>query len=58
MSRGLATYRKSDLKRGIKALESAGLKLARVEISKEGTIIFFPKTDEPPGNENSEEIKL
>jgi hypothetical protein len=41
MSRGPATYRKSDLKRGIKALESAGLKLGRVEIQP-GKIILFP----------------
>jgi hypothetical protein len=40
MSRGPATYRKSDLKRGIKALESAGLKVARVEIQSDKIVLI------------------
>jgi hypothetical protein len=40
MSRGPATYRKSDLKRGIKALESAGLKVARVEIQPDKIVLI------------------
>jgi hypothetical protein len=56
VSRGNAPFRKSDVTRGIKALESAGKKLGRVEIS-EGKIILFP--DNKNGeDENSEEIKL
>jgi len=45
MSKGPATFRKTDLKRGVQALESAGLKVARVEIDKTGKIVFFPDND-------------
>jgi hypothetical protein len=58
MSRGPATFRKSDVKRGIKALESAGLKVGRVEISREGKIILFPDKDENSEGNDSQEIKL
>jgi hypothetical protein len=34
-------FRKIDIKRGIEALKSAGVKLGRVEI-QEGKIILFP----------------
>jgi hypothetical protein len=43
MSRGPATFRKSDAKRLIEAAESAGMKIGRVEYSKEGKIILFPQ---------------
>jgi hypothetical protein len=45
MSKRPSNFRKSDIKRGVQALESAGHKLARVEVQK-GKIIFFPCTDE------------
>ena len=45
MSKGRATFRKSDVKRGIKALESAGKKVARLEISPDGRITLVPQDD-------------
>ena len=58
MPKGPCTFRKSDVKRGIAALESAGLKVNRVEISREGKIILFPDKSGNAGDESSEEIKL
>jgi hypothetical protein len=57
MSKAASNFRRTDVKRAIQAVESAGLKVGRVELQA-GKVILFPKTDEPPGNENSEEIKL
>ena len=58
MSKGPCTFRKSDIRRGVQALESAGLKVGRVEISREGRIILFPDKNGNTDEENSEEIKL
>ena len=40
MSKGPSTFRKSDVKRGIEALELAGKRVARVEIDKAGKIVI------------------
>ena len=58
MSKGPATFRKSDVKRGIEALELAGKRVARVEIDKTGKIVFFPDNGGNTEVENSEDIKL
>jgi len=58
MSKGPSTFRKSDVKRGIEALELAGKKVTRVEIDKTGKIILFPDNGGNAGADNSEEIKL
>jgi len=58
MSKGPATFRKSDVKRGIEALELAGKKVARVEIDKAGKIILFPDNNGNAETESSEDIKL
>ena len=44
MSKGPCTFRKNDIKRGVQALESVGVKVARVEVQA-GKIIFFPLND-------------
>jgi|RhiMetdeSRZDD1v2_1073273.scaffolds.fasta_scaffold242901_2 hypothetical protein len=41
MSKTPSTFRKADIKRGVEALKSAGLKVARVEIDKSGKLIFI-----------------
>lgn len=40
MSRGPATFRQSDLRRAVKALLSAGVEVARVEIDRDGRIVM------------------
>jgi hypothetical protein len=45
MSKGPSTFRKADIKRGVEALKSAGLKVARVEITP-GKIVLVPKDGE------------
>jgi hypothetical protein len=57
MSRAASNFRENDVKRLVRSVERAGVKIGRVELEG-GKVILFPKTDEPPGNENSEEIKL
>jgi|RhiMetdeSRZDD1v2_1073273.scaffolds.fasta_scaffold1942873_2 hypothetical protein len=57
MSKGPSTFRKTDVKRGIAALELAGKKVARVEIDKTGKIILFPANGGNAEPENSEGIK-
>jgi hypothetical protein len=41
MSKGPATFRKSDFKRGIEAVELAGKRVARIEIDKTGKMAFI-----------------
>jgi hypothetical protein len=58
MSKGPARVHKSDIKRGIEAIEMAGKKVARIEIDKAGKIILFPTDSGNAAAESSEEIKL
>lgn len=41
MSKGAATFRKANVKRVIEAAESAGMKIGRVEIDKDGKIALI-----------------
>jgi hypothetical protein len=41
MSKGPSTFRKSDFKRGIEAVELAGKRVARIEIDKTGKMAFI-----------------
>ena len=47
-----SAFKKSDLTRAVKAVQSAGLDIARVEIAKDGTIIVFP-----PGSQIKRQAK-
>jgi hypothetical protein len=40
MSRGPATFKQQDLSRALKAVVTAGIKVARVEIDKAGKIVL------------------
>jgi Tfp pilus assembly PilM family ATPase len=42
MPKGPCTFRKSDVKRAIEAAESAGMKVARVEVDAAGKISLIP----------------
>ena len=42
MSKAASTFRKSDVKRAIQAVESAGMTVRRVEIDTAGKIILVP----------------
>jgi hypothetical protein len=59
MAKGPSTFRKNDIKRGVQALESAGIKVARVEVQP-GKIIFVPQSSatDKPAAENETEIVL
>jgi hypothetical protein len=58
MSKGPSTFRKTDVKRGIEALELAGKRVARIEIDKAGKIVLFPDNNGNAEADNPEEIKL
>ena len=42
MSKATSTFRKADVKRAIQAAESAGMKVARVDIDNAGKISVVP----------------
>ncbi|QJP12964.1 hypothetical protein G3545_04400 [Starkeya sp. ORNL1] len=42
MSRGPCTFRQRDLTAAVKAVEAAGIGVARVEVDKDGKIIIIP----------------
>lgn len=42
MSRGRCTFRQRDLTAAVKAVEAAGVGVARVEVDKDGKIIIIP----------------
>jgi hypothetical protein len=55
MSRGPYTFRKSDVRRAIDAVRSAGLSVGRVEVDRFGKIIMI--IGEPtPANDNAPEV--
>jgi hypothetical protein len=58
MSKGAATFRKADIKRGVEALKSAGMKVDRVQVDKSGKLEFVLSDGGDTGAENVEEIKL
>jgi len=58
MPKAKCKFTQTDIRRGIKAIESAGLKVGRVEI-QEGKIILFPANSAEVMNEvKSEDIVL
>jgi hypothetical protein len=42
MGKGACTFKQSDLTRAIKAVEAAGLSIARAEVDKDGKIVIIP----------------
>ncbi len=50
-----SAFKKSDLTRAVKAIQSAGLDIARVEIAKDGAIIVVPKPEQDEGGEERNE---
>jgi hypothetical protein len=52
MSRGPATFKKRDVTRAVKAIEAAGLSVARVEVDKDGKIVIVPGRPELPTPQN------
>jgi hypothetical protein len=58
MSSGPSTFRQVDVRRAIQAVESAGKKIAGIEIDKSGKIVVrFPGNDEANTDDNAE-VKL
>jgi len=50
MPKAKCKFTQTDIRRGIKAIESAGLKVGRVEI-QEGKIILFPQDGKIEGDQ-------
>jgi hypothetical protein len=57
MSKGPSTFRETDVKRAIRAAESAGKKVGRIEIDRAGKIILFPDNGETNTDDDGE-VKL
>jgi hypothetical protein len=58
MSKGPSTFRETDVKRAIRAAESAGKKVDRIEIGRDGKIVvLFPDNGETNTDDNAE-VKL
>jgi hypothetical protein len=53
--RSPSAFKKSDLTRAMKAVQAAGLDIARVEIAKDGAIIVVPGKPEQVAGEGGEE---
>src|SRR5262245_5280022 len=58
MSKAKSTFRKTDVKRAILAAESAGMKVDRVEIDKEGKISLLPSNGAQTTETATDEITL
>jgi hypothetical protein len=52
MSRGPATFKRRDITRAVKAIEAAGLSVARVEVDRAGKIVIVPGRPELPTLQN------
>lgn len=46
--RGAATFRQRDVTAAIRAAETAGKRIARIEIGKDGTIVIIPHESAEP----------
>lgn len=57
MSKAASNFRMTDVKRAIKAAESAGFNVGRIELQG-GKIILFPDKNGNVEEKSSEEIKL
>jgi hypothetical protein len=44
MSKAKCLFRESGVKRGVRAVEAAGLSIARIEIGTDGKIVIVPST--------------
>ena len=57
MSKGLLTFKQTDLLRAIKASQKAGLSIARAEIDRDGKIVVVvgESRQESAGNDNGEQ---
>jgi hypothetical protein len=47
MSRGPCTFKQRDVTQALKAAMAAGIKIARYEIDRRGTIVVIPAHDVP-----------
>lgn len=56
MSTGRSNFRETDVKRAVRAVESAGMKIARVELEK-GKIVIVPDNGAQPVNDLDRELK-
>jgi hypothetical protein len=49
MSTAPSTFKKNDVKRAVVSAESAGIKIGRIDIDKNGVISLYPKDESAPG---------
>jgi len=52
MSRAPLSFKQRDLTRALKAVEAAGLTVARAEVDKDGKIVIVPGRPEAGGEQN------
>lgn len=45
-------FRVSDVKRAVKAAQSLGIRVGRIEIGPDGSIVLISATDSPAANDN------
>jgi len=57
MSKAASSFRRTDVKRAVQAVESAGVKIGRIELEK-GKIVIFPATEQSTKVINAEEWKV
>jgi hypothetical protein len=59
MSKGMLTFKETDLRRAIRAFQKAGLSIARAEIDQDGKIVVVTgNSSEQTQSERSDEIVL
>jgi hypothetical protein len=59
MSKGMLTFKETDLRRAIRAFQKAGLSIARAEIDQDGKIVVVTgNSSEQTQSEQSDEIVL
>jgi hypothetical protein len=59
MSKGMLTFKETDLRRAIRAFQKAGLSIARAEIDQDGKIVVVTgNSSEQTQSEQSAEIVL
>jgi len=58
MARGSSTFKQRDVARAIKAMQAVGIEIARVEIGRDGKLVFVVKSSEPaqPEDDTDKEV--
>ena len=60
MSKGMLTFKETDLRRAIRAFQKAGISIARAEIDQDGKIVVVTgnSSEQPQPDQSDDEIIL